>query len=127
MGGVPFTASAQSQAISTGGVDEIDVIFLCAWWAAPVELRGSRPELGAIDDDEVRQTQMTPGVRGDENWVCGGVKGFLEWPYSCPLEGGKPVQFRGPGDGQAAAARGAGMDAFGRARHRLPAPRRRRR
>ena len=46
------------------GLDEIDVIFLCAWLAAPVELRGSRPELGAIDDD-VRQTQMTPGVRGD--------------------------------------------------------------
>ena len=21
------------------------------------------------DDDDVRQTQMTPGVRGDENWV----------------------------------------------------------
>ena len=42
------------------GLDEIDVIFLCAWLAAPVELRGSRPELGAIDDDDdVRQTQMT--------------------------------------------------------------------
>ena len=31
------------------------------------------------DDDDVRQTRY---------WVGGGVKGFLEWPYSCHLEGG---------------------------------------
>ena len=105
-----------------GRVDEIDVIFLGAWLAAPVELRGSRPELGAIDDDdEVRQTQMTPGVRGDENWVCGGVKGFLEWPYSCHLEGGKPVKFRGPGDGCGEAGVGKGMEALTRGGHTLAA------
>ena len=41
----------------SGRVDEIDVIFLFAWLAAPVELPGSRPELGDIDDDDdVRQT-----------------------------------------------------------------------
>ena len=58
------------------------------------------PELGAIDDDdEVRQTQMTPGVRGDENWVCDGVKGFLEWPYSCHLEGVNRCSSGGRGDG----------------------------
>ena len=93
--GVPFTESAQSQAISTGGVgvDEIDVIFLCAWLAAPVELPGSRPELGDIDDDDdVRQTQMTPGVRGDEPGSGeGGVKVFLGVVLSLCRQAGEPV------------------------------------
>ena len=54
MGGVPFTASAQSQVISTGGVDEIDGIFLGAWWAAPVELRGSEDQSWALSTTATR-------------------------------------------------------------------------
>ena len=62
--GSPLPQASRAKRFRRVGLDEIDMIFLCAWLAAPVELRGSRPELGAIDDD-VRQTQMTPGVRGD--------------------------------------------------------------
>ena len=70
--GSPLPQAPRAKRFRQGGVggvglDEIDVIFLCAWLAAPVALRGSRPELGDIDDDnDVRQTQMTPGVRGAE-------------------------------------------------------------
>ena len=43
------------------------------------EIRGRWPSRSRIDDDDdVRQTRY---------WVGGGVKGFLEWPYSCHLEG----------------------------------------
>ena len=55
---------------------------------------------------------MTPGVRGDENWVCGGVKGFLEWPYSCHLEGGKPLKCRWSGEVTGEAGISEGMGAF---------------
>ena len=100
MGGVPFTESARSQAISTGGVDEIDVIFLCAWLAAPVELRGSRTRVGRYR----RRRRGTPNA--DDNLVCAGMKigfvavsGFSERADSAYNGGGKSVQFRWPGDG----------------------------
>ena len=127
MGGVPFTASAQSQAISTGGVDEIDVIFLCAWLAAPVELRGSRTRVGRYR----RRRRGTPNA--DDNLACVGMKigfvavsGFSERADSAYNGGGKSVTFRGPGDGCGEAGVSKGMEAFGRASDRLPAPRRRR-
>ena len=71
------------------------MIFLFAWLAAPMELPGSRPELGDIDDDDdVRQTQMTPGVRGDEKlglWRC---QGFLRGLTPLTMEG-TPVTWKG--------------------------------
>ena len=61
VGGVPFTASAQSQAISTGGVGWMKStgFFYALGWPRRWSFPGSRPELGDIDDDNVRQTQMT--------------------------------------------------------------------
>ena len=42
---------------------------------------------GGSDDDDVRQTQMTPGVRGDEPGIGLDAvsKVFWEWPYSCHM------------------------------------------
>ena len=72
-----------------GGVDEIDVIFLGAWLAAPAELRGSRTRVGRYR----RRRRGTPNADdnlvcvGMENWVCGGVRVFWSGPI--------PVIWRG--------------------------------
>ena len=110
-----------------GGVDEIDVIFLCAWLAAPVELPGSRTRVGRYR----RRRRCTPNA--DDNLACVGMKigfvavsGFSERADSYYNGGGKSVKFRWPGDGCGEEGVSKGMEAFGRASDRLPAPRRRR-
>ena len=110
-----------------GGVDEIDVIFLFAWLAAPVELRGSRTRVGRYR----RRRRCTPNA--DDNLVCVGMKigfvavsGFSERPDSSYNGGDTGDVERWPGDGYGKEGVSNGMGAFGRARHRLPAPRRRR-
>ena len=107
--------------VGWGGVDEIDVIFLGAWWAAPVELRGSRTRVGRYR----RRRRGTPNA--DDNLACAGMKiGFVavsrvfwEWPDSCHLEGVNRCSSGGRETAAATAARGAEMGAFGRASDRL--------
>ena len=78
-----------------GGVDEIDVIFLFAWLAAPVELRGSRTRVGRYR----RRRRCTPNA--DDNLVCVGMKiglwrcqGFLRGLTPLTMEG-TPVTWKG--------------------------------
>ena len=78
--------------VGWGGVDEIDVIFLCAWLAAPVELRGSRTRVGRYR----RRRRGTPNA--DDNLACVGMKigfvavsGFSERADSAYNGGGKSM------------------------------------
>ena len=71
----------------------------------------------------------------DDTWRAWGLNQVLGWRRCqgfsgvarfLSFGGGETAKCRGPGDGCGEAGVGKGMEAFGRARHRLPAPRRRR-
>ena len=94
------------------------MIFLGAWLAAPVELRGSRTRVGRYR----RRRRGTPNA--DDNLVCVGMKigfvavsGFSERADSYYNGGGKSVKFRWPGDGCGEEGVSKGMEAFVRDSH----------